>query len=206
MTGWIVFAAILFFLFLISLLRLGGQVKYDLTGFSVVILIGPIRIRLLPTGQKKREKKQSTRMDKKKAHRPEATAGHTEKGAVIGRVMDTLPLIAEAAGALKRKIRIDHLNLTVVWASDDPANAALGYGRANAVLGMIWPLLDHNFNVKRCNWQVDVDYEKTAPELSVDAAITATIGQLVLFAICYGTKILIKLRRSVKGSANQQEG
>lgn len=206
MTGWIVLAAILLFLFLISLLRLGGQVKYDQTGFSVVILIGSIRIRLLPTGKKKREKQQPTRTDKKEAYRPEAAAGHTGKGAVIGRVMETLPLIAEAAGALKRKIRIDHLNLTVVWASDDPASAALGYGRANAVLGMIWPLLDHNFNVKRCNWQVDVDYEKTAPELSVDAAITATIGQLVLFAICYGTKILIKLRRSVKDSANQQEG
>lgn len=206
MTGWIILAAVLLFLFLISLLRLGGQVKYDLTGFSVVILIGPIRVRLLPGKQKEREKQQSTRRNRKKAHRSEAAAGHTEKHGVIGRVMKVLPLIAEAAGALKRKIRIDRLDLTVVWASDDPASAALGYGKANAILGMIWPLLDHNFNVKKCNFQVDVDYEKTAPELSVDAAITATIGQLVLFAICYGTKILIKLHRSAKSSANQQEG
>lgn len=205
MTGWLIVAAVLAALLLISLIRLGGQVKYSTEGFSATVLIGTVRIRLLPRKPGKRRKRSPKKVDGEKKRAPKATE-HAKARGTLGHVMEVLPVIAEAAGALRRKIRIDRLDLTVIWAAEDPASAALGYGRANAILGMIWPLLDHNFKVKKCDWQVEVDYEKTTPELSVDAAITATIGQLAFFAICYGTKILNKLRRSVKSSANQQEG
>ena len=113
--------------------------------------------------------------------------------------------MAEAAGALKRKICIDRLYLAVVWGAEDAAAAALGYGRANALLGMIWPLLDNNFKVKDCDFRVDVDYEKARPEITVDAALTMTVGQLLAFGIHYGVKLLMNWSRSGKGSATQQE-
>ena len=123
----------------------------------------------------------------------------------VSRLMKLLPTVAEAAGALKRKIRIDRLSLSLVWGGEDAAAVALGYGRANALLGMIWPLLDNNFKVKDCDFRVDLDYGKTRPEITLDAALTMTVGQLLAFGIHYGAKLLMNWSRSGKSSATQQE-
>lgn len=205
MTGWIILIAILAVLFLISLVRLGGRAKYGPEGFFAYVIAGPARIQLFPVKAKEQKKTKKQKSPKKKAEKPKAADKNAEKPGTIGRVLKLLPVVSEAAGALKRKIRIDHLVLTVVWGADDPASAALGYGKANSLLGMIWPLLDNNFKVKKCDWQIDVDYGKTAPEFTADAAITITIGQLVSFVVHYGVKVLTNWSRSGKGSANQQE-
>ena len=205
MTGWIILIAILGLLFLASLIRLGGRAKYGPEGFFAYVLAGPVRIQLFPSKTKEEVNTQKKKTVKKKDEKTKEADEQTEKPGTIGRVINLLPVVAEAAGALKRKIRIDYLVLTVIWGADDPASAALGYGKANALLGMIWPLLDNNFKVKKCDWQVDVDYGRTTPELTADAAITITIRQLISFAVHYGVKILKNWRRSGKRSANQQE-
>ena len=205
MTGWIILIAILVVLFLLSLIRLGGKAAYGPSGLSAHVLVGPFRIPLVPGKDEKGEKPKKEKTVKKvKTEKPADEAGKKKSGNV-GRVLELLPVVGEAAGALKRKIRIDHLILTLVWGADDPASAALGYGKANALLGMIWPILDNNFNVKKCDWQIDVDYGKTSPEFTADAAITITIGQLLSFVIRYGIKLLRNWRRSGKRIANQQE-
>lgn len=203
MIGWIILAVILLLLFVLSLIRLGGRAKYGPEGFSAYVLAGPVRIQLIPSKNKGSPQKSKKRpKEKKEKHRKES-AVQEEKSGTLGRVMKLLPVVCEAAGALKRKIRIDHLNLTVIWGADDPASAALGYGKANALLGMIWPLLDNNFKVKKCDWHIDVDYAKTVPEFMADAAITISIGQLISFAVHYGVKLFRNWKRS--GKAPQQD-
>ena len=207
MTGWIILLGILLVLFLISLIRLGGRAKYGPDGFYAYVLAGPAKIQLFPSKPKDETKPAKPKKEKKKKEKPAPAKEHTneEKPGTVGRVMKLLPAVAEAAGALKRKIRINHLILTVVWGAEDAASAALGYGKANALLGMIWPLLDNNFNIKKCDWNVDVDYGKTSPEFTADAAITMTIGQLLSFAVRYGVKLLMNWSRSGRSSAKQQE-
>ena len=205
MTGWIILIIILIVLFLISLIRLGGRAKYGSDGFFAYVIAGPVRIQLFPVKEKNRERPQKQEATNKKKTKPEAADKDADKPGTIGRVLKLLPVVSEAAGALKRKIRIDHLVLTVIWGADDPASAALGYGKANALLGMIWPLLDNNFKVKKCDWQIDVDYGKNVPEFTADAAITITIGQLISFVVHYGVKVLMNWSRSGKRSANQLE-
>lgn len=207
MTGWIILIAILAVLFFISLIRLGGRAIYGPNGFSVYVMIGPGRIQLFPKkdGSDKKEAKPEKKRKKKKERKPKKSEKQVDKPGTVGRVLELLPVVAEAAGALKRRIRINHLNLTVIWGAEDAASAALGYGKANAFLGMIWPLLDNNFKVKKCDWHIDVDYGKTAPEFMADAAITISIGQLISFAVHYGAKLLINWSRSGKRSATRQE-
>ena len=119
--------------------------------------------------------------------------------------MELLPVVVETVRAFKRRIRIDYLKLSGIWGADDPAAAAIGYGRANAVLGMIWPLLDNNFKVKKCDFNADVDYGRTVPELTADAAITMTLGQLISFVAIYGVKLLTNWSRSGKRFEEKQE-
>ena len=210
MRGWIILLIILAVLFLLSLLRLGGIVRYGPEGLTVKLIAGPLRIGVLPPKPKKKPRKpRKEKPPKGKKARHKKPSGEEkppeEKAGTVGRLMKLLPTVAEAAGTLKRKISIDRLSLSVVWGGEDTAAVALGYGRANALLGMIWPLLDNNFKVKNCDFRVDLDYGKTRPELTLDAALTMTVGQLLAFGIYYGVKLLMNWSRSGKRSGTQQE-
>ena len=200
MRWWLVVLIVLAILLLIGQVRLGGTVCYNTAGLTVSVLIGPFHIRVLPAREKpdkpkkrpgrkkKRARKQKTQPEKKRQDGP----------GTVSRLLDLLPVVREAAGALRRKILIHHLDLKVIWAADNPAAAAIGFGRAHAVLGMIWPIFDHNFRVKRHQFQVDVDYEAHRPEVAVDLALTMTLGQILAFALHYGGKALIRWTRSAR--------
>ena len=114
-------------------------------------------------------------------------------------------MVGQACGALKRKIRIDDLELRLIWGGGDPAAIALGYGQANAALGMIWPLLDNNFKVKRHAFQVDMDYGRTQPMAELQAAVTFTIGQIVTLGVHYGAKALFTWIKSGRPAKKRQE-
>ena len=127
------------------------------------------------------------------------------KGGMLKLFMEMLPVIGEAAGALKRKLRIDDLTIHLTWATDDPAKTALGFGRANAILGMIWPVFDHNFKVKKHDLGVAADFDQSCPTVYCNAALTMTVGQLVAFGLRFGIKLLVIWSRNRKGPAKKQE-
>ena len=205
MTFLKVLLIILLVLWLISLIRIGGRVRYGQEGLFVTALAGPLRIRLLPMkkkpGKKKKPKKEKRpkKKPKEKKPRPEGQPG------TLARLMQVLPVAAQAAGRLKRKIRIDDLELSLIWGGADAASIALGYGRANAALGMLWPLLDHNFKVKRHAFQVELDYGRTEPAVELTAAVTITIGQITALSVHYGVKALVVWIRSGKPAVKRQE-
>ncbi len=212
MKGWMILLIILVVLWLISLIRLGGRVHYAPDGFTVKIIAGPARIQVVPARKEKKKKKpQKAKKPKKtKEKKPvqEGTEGdkpEEKKPGTVSRLLKLLPVVAEAAGALRRKIRIDELSMSVIWGGEDAAAVAIGYGRANALLGMIWPLLDHNFKVKKYAFDVDLDYNRQSPAIVLDAALTMTIGQLLSFAVRYGLKALMNWSRSGKSSKHEQE-
>ena len=94
-------------------------------------------------------------------------------------------------GVLKRKIRIDKLILHLVWAAKDPATAAMGYGAANAAMGMLYPILNQNFKIKKSDVRVDLNFERCEPEIYGNAALSLTIGQLLYLVFRYGIKVIM---------------
>ena len=200
MTALIVLAAVVVVLLLIGQIRLGGRISYGEDGFGAEVFVGPARIKLFPA-DKAKEKDRKRKSPPKEPKKDDSG----ERPGTVGRVLELLPAISEAAGGVKRRIRIDHLTLTVIWGAEDAASAAIGYGRANALLGMIWPMIDNNFKVKEWDFRADVDYGREEPALTADAAISMTVGQLISFALHHGVKILMNWSRSGKRSAKQQE-
>ena len=200
MTWWVILLIILAVLWLLLQFRCGARARYAPDEMTVRLLIGPFRLQIVPAEKDKKPKAAKEKKPKKKKTAPEkGTESEGDKPGTLSRLMKLLPVIAEAAGALKRRIRIDDLYLSVIWGSgDDAAAAAIGYGRANAAIGMIWPLLDHNFKVKKSTFHVDVDYAASAPIVVAEAAATLTVGQLLTLAIRYGLKALINWTRSGK--------
>lgn len=205
MTFFKVLLIVLAVIWLISLVRLGGIVRYNPDGLTVTVIAGPARIRVLPIREKKAKKKKRGEKNpapKKHKFAKEKPAG---KPGTVTRLLQLLPVAGEAAGALKRKIRIDDLELSLVWGGKDPADIALGYGRANAAIGMIWPVFDHNFNVKSYGFHTELDYGRTEPIVDLYAALTITVGQMIALGLHYGLKMLMIWSRSGKRSEKNKE-
>ena len=102
-----------------------------------------------------------------------------------------LPLIAEAAGRMKRKIRIDVLRLDLTVAAADPAAAAMAFGGANAFLGMIWPLIEQNFNVQQRCIRTKADFQAQRPTVVLFAQLTLSIGT----ALHMGIRLTVRFLR-----------
>ena len=78
-----------------------------------------------------------------------------------------------AAGSLRRKISVDLLEAHILLAGGDPASVAVAYGSANAVIGMVLPLLEQNFHIRRRDIRTAVDFEKPHSEIRGSTAICA---------------------------------
>ena len=204
MTFWKVLLIILLIFWLISLIRVGARVRYGQAGLFVFVLAGPVKIQLLPARPKeekpkKKKKPKKEKKPKEKKPKPEGQPG------TLSRLMQLLPVVGQVCGALKRKIRIDDLKLDLIWGGSDPAAVAIGYGQANAALGMLWPVFDNNFKVKRHSFQIGMDYGLTQPAVELEAAVTFTIGQIVTLGVHYGVKALIIWVKSGRPVKKRQE-
>ena len=195
---------ILLVFWLISLIRVGGRVRYGEAGLFVFVLAGPLKIQVLP-GKPKEEKPKEEKKPKKEEKPKEKKPKSEDRPGALSRLMQLLPVVGQVCGALKRKIRIDDLKLDLIWGGSDPAAVAIGYGQANAALGMLWPLIDNNFKVKRHSFQIGMDYERTQPMVELEAALTYTIGQIVALGVRYGVKALIIWVRSGRPVKKRQE-
>lgn len=203
MTALIVIFVILAVFWLIGLIRLGGHIRYGAAGFFVNVLAGPVKIQLFPFPEKepkkdkpKKEKKPKPKKEKPPKPKPEGQPG------TLARLLSLIPTVLEAVKALRRRIRIDDFDMTLIWGGSDPASIAMGYGQANAAIGMIWPLVENNFIVKHRDFHIEMDYGRTEPAVELTAAFTITVGQILSLAVWYGLKVLIQWIRSGRPAKN----
>lgn len=207
MTALIVILAVLLCLFLVSLIRVGVVAEYDAGGLALRIRVGPIKFAVYP-GREKPEKKQKKKPREKKEKPKQPKPSEEKSGGKLELVKQMLPLVADAAGAVKRRLCIDTLVLRLTWAADNPASAALGYGMANAAVGVLYALLDQNFVIRDQDVGVSVDFQREQPELYLKAALSLTIGQGVAFAFHFGIRFLsvwTKGRGSRSGHEKKKE-
>lgn len=198
MTGLKLLAGVALGLFLLGLIRLGGAAEYSEEGLSVKFRIGQLRFRVFPV----REKKEKKAPKKKKKKKPqEEKAPKAKRGGPLELVKRYLPLICEAAGELKRKIRIDQLYLDLVIASGSASGTAMAFGYSNMALGMIWPLIEQNFDVRDPRIRTGADFSAQSTWVYINAAFSARLGQLVSFALRFGWKFLrIYLKNQCKNT------
>lgn len=185
MTVLYVLAVLLLVLFLASFVRVGAWVEFSEGGLVAKLRVGAFYIQLFPMKPKAKKEKRPRAPNKK----PEQPADKPKGGPLdlakkyMPLVKELLPVVADAAGQTKRRIRIDDFRLDLIWRAADPAACAMGFGRANAAIGMIWPLVAQNFNVKNHCIRTGVDFEQGKPTVYLLAMATLTIGQGVSLAV-----------------------
>ena len=200
MNGLFTALMILLVLFVLGQIRIGAQVEYCEDGLFVRMRAGAFLIPVYPAKKKKTKANQTKQVippqQKKK------------KGGTLKMVLDLLPLVLETVGKLRRKLRVDQLEMELIISDPDPADAAVRYGQANALLGAIWQPVTKAFHVKDGHAHVGVDFEGNAPVLYILASLSLTIAQTLCLALAFAVKglgILIQNRSKRDMRTNQEE-
>jgi len=209
--GWLIALGILF---LLAILPLGVSVRYDSGGTVVRVILGPVRITLIPRKKKdpqkkaepkKQEQKQKSPQKEKKSPPPEKT----EAPAKGGSLTDFLPLVKiglQMLDCFRRKLRVDRLECKLILGGDDPCDLAVNYGKAWAAVGNLLPGLERVLVIRKREIEVECDFTSNQTLVIARLDLTITLGRLVSLGVVYGVRALIaflKIQKKRKGGANK---
>lgn len=189
MKFFLVLGVILLLFFLISLVRVGGDLVFGEAGFFLKLRLGRFHFALYPM----KPKKEKPKKEKQRKFKPKPKAAPPKPGPKVNTwalLREMLPVATEAAGHFKNKVRIDRLNMDLTVAAGDPATAAVAYGAANAFIGMMIPVLENNFKMKGRNLRTRVDFNRTSPAVELATAFSLTIGQGVALSSYFCVRAL----------------
>ncbi len=193
-------------LILLVILPLSVSFAYNEDGLRLRVGAGPVKLTLFPAKKKVRKKgkpeEKKISLPKKKAPKP--TQQKKEKG---GSLTDFIPLVKialEYLNGLRRKLRVNRLELKLVLAGDDPCDLALNYGRAQAAVDSVMPQLERFLVIKKRSVDMECDFtaEQTLVIARVD--ISVTLGRLVGTSVYYALRALtayLKIHKLRKGGA-----
>ena len=111
-------------------------------------------------------------------------------GGALDYARELLPIALEAAGMFYHRLRMDTLELELTVGSDDPADTAMRYGQASAILGSFWYPLTEAFHVKDGHAKVNLDFDAKETVLYAAASLSLKIGQILWLGIYIGVKAL----------------
>ena len=210
-----ILATVILVLFLVGQVRVGGRAEFNAGGFFLWIKLGRFHIKLLPAKprEKKPEKPQKPRKKKepRKPKKEKEPATLPEKvGGALEYAQTLLPVVLEAARGMWRGLRVDVLELELTAGGSDPADTAMLYGQANAVLGALWYPLTKAFHVKDGTARVKLDFDAPGMTVYGTAALSIKIGTAVWIGLRAGVKALfgalaakkrLKLKRQQRKAA-----
>lgn len=207
--AWLIVLAVII---LLAILPLGASAIYDREGAEVRLIAGLIRFQIFPKKKKASPKKEKAKKPKKAKDKEEsksqspATAEKTENKQG-GSIRDFLPLVRvglDMLNDLRRKLRVNRLEVNLVMAGDDPCDLAVNYGRAWTAIGNLMPQLERFFVIKKRDVQVNCDFTQNETTVYARLDITITLGRLISLAVRYGYRALreyLKIKKLRKGGA-----
>ncbi len=189
MTALKVIGIILLIFLLIGFLRVGALLRFG-QELNLRLSVGPFRFTLLPAKEKKETAQEAAKTkkgeekcaEKKKRGLPKLTK--EEKKDLISTALSAL---RESARRACKRLRIDPLEILVVFGGSDPAEIAQTYGYANAVMWGLMPHLEDIFLIPEPSLHLRMDYsaEKTRAEGSVGCSLRIRDGLRILIALLW---------------------
>lgn len=175
--------AVLLIIALLLFVPIAAVLEYGAGGAEICLRFGALHWRLYP--RKDTRKKCSG----KKKEPPEA--GEKEKhGASFEMIMDFVRLAVQTLGRLRRSITVKNLQLHFCFGGEAPAAVALKFGGASAGAGMIVPLLQNNFRIKKMDISNSVDFNSRETHVCAGADISLPLGSALLIAATAGIKAM----------------
>ena len=198
--GWIIAAAVIV---LIALIPLGVSGKYDDEGLLVKVIAGPVRLTVFPLPEKKEEKpkKKKSSGKKKPAAKPKQ-----EPEKKPGKLSDFLPLVKiglKMLNDLRKKLRVNRLDVALVLAGDDPCDLAVNYGKTWTAVGNLMPRLERFLKIKKRDIRVECDFAGDVTRVYARMDVTITLGRLIWLGVKYGIPAVKEILTITKGGAEK---
>ncbi len=214
MGGWIALGI----LALLACLPLGVDVNYDEAGILASVAVWKFSIPIYPRPKKEEEKPKKEPEKKaptaaeeplpKPPQPPKQPAGKMEKKG--GSLMDLLPFVKLAfrfLGDLRRKLRVDVLEVKLTMAGSDPADLATNYGRTWAAIGNLLPQLERFLVIKKRDIQVQCDFTAAKTLILAHIRLTITLGRVLGLLVVYAVRAVIEFlnfKNKRKGGAQNE--
>ena len=193
MSGWVVLGIVLAVFVLIGCIPVGVDARYHENALALRLKIGFFTMQVLPAKPKK--KKAAPKKEKSAPKNAAAKPAKPKKQFQMPKLtlQDILALVdlaCDTLGDLRRKLRVEVLVLHVTLGGSDPAKAAILYGRAWALIGMLNPKLEQLFVIKKRDIQPVLDYNEKEMKVDAHLALTITIGRAISLAGRAGVRFL----------------
>ena len=171
-----ILGCILILLLLTCLLKVGVRIRLE-EETRVTLILGPIRIQILPKKpgrEKKPKQKKPEQKEAKKSSKPDWED--------IKSAFRTLwPPLKKALRRTRRAIRVDPLQLSVVLGgAEEPADAARSSGYLNAAVWTVMPALEQLLNIPHPGIHIGADFQCAENKIRGDIGITIRIGSVFL--------------------------
>ena len=195
--------------FLILILRVGARATLEDNVFSLKIIAGPIKLKLLPKDEDKASKPKKEKPEKKKEEKrekKEEEEGEKKKPKIkvtLELVTTALKAVGELLSRLRRKIAIDKLTIHYTVASDDPASAAMTFGYASAGVNALMPVLENTFKIKDSDVGAAVDFEAAENVIFIDAQLTIAVWEIIYIGLAAWPVVKVILAGSKKGKVDK---
>ena len=212
--GWLIALGVLV---LLAVTPVGIRLRYNSEGIFLQAVMGLVHITVLPKKKKSKDNKRAK--DKKqppdKEKKPAKKTAKTGKPAAPsskeqgGSVTDFLPLVKvglDFLGEFRRKLRLDNLELKLIFGGGDPDDLAVNYGKAWAAVGNLMPQLERIFVIRKRNIEVECDFMAEQTLVIARVQVTITVGRLLATLVRYGIRAMreyLKITNKRKGGALQ---
>lgn len=190
MTALIVLGAVAAF-FALLLLPVGADVAFDEGGPQVALRLGPVRLQVLPAKPKKpgekKKKERGASKQKKARKQPSVAAGH-RAGGKIENFWPFVRLGLSFLGALRRRLLVKRLELTITFDGEDPAKTAIRYGQAQAVAHALLPQLGQVFRIRRQAVALECGFTGGSLSVTCFLQVRLLVLDVLALALRYGLR------------------
>lgn len=218
MVGWYILGGILLLLVVVWLLRVGVDVRFG-DELRVAVKIGPAKITVLPQQEKKKKpKKKKKEKTEKSAEKPAEKKEKKKSPFTFSDIRSAVPVLFEALkkalGKIRRRMRIDPLDVCVIFAGDDPAKVAEMYGWANSAMWTMMPQLERLLQIPDPHIHLGVDYERYDLHAEGRVGVTFRVGDLIVIGLTLAVPVLkwylgwrkeVKRREEVAKTAQEMQ-
>lgn len=158
---------LLLLVILVLLLRVSFIVSYDEDGILAYIRVLFFKIKIPPEKKKPKAVKKETPPKKEK------------KGGSLKALKEIILSALKTLGPAVRSIRIDKLSGKITIASDDAFKTAMTFGSAAAGVGILLPVLENNFKIKKKDIEVNADFDATETTAVLLAKVSIAVWQIL---------------------------
>lgn len=180
MIGWIILGVIAALIVVILCLRVGVTASFG-EELRVTARIGPVTMQIIPPPEKKpkKAKPEKAAKDEKKPKEKKKPDIHLTFEDIKGALSALWRSIQGALRRAGKRIRIDPMRLSFVFADEDPVNTAQWYGWANTAMWTVMPRLEEWIHIPDPHIHMEMDF--TAAETKVSGTVGASyrIGDLL---------------------------